>query len=128
MHVLRRGAPGSRRGSDDRIRGTVLAVRAFALVVAFVLGACGESRGGDADADADVDSDADVDTDTDTDSDTSSDSDTDCVCVDLLDCGYGASRCCDGCHCSYTPGDPENCGGCGVVCDPGHNCAGGVCQ
>jgi len=102
----------------------------LSAVIAACLCACGDTADdGDGGGDADMDADTDADTDTDTRSDTGSETDTGtCYCTDLLDCGYGSSRCCNGCTCSYTTSDPENCGGCGVVCDEGLECVIGVCK
>ncbi len=49
-----------------------------------------------------------------------------CRCGTGATCGAG-SACCGG-ACTATGSDPNNCGGCGVVCGPhAPNCAGGVC-
>jgi hypothetical protein len=35
---------------------------------------------------------------------------------------------CPGTGCTYTGGDPKNCGGCGKACDPRQICDGAICQ
>lgn len=43
----------------------------------------------------------------------------------VIDCGAG-EICCFG-QCLNTDSDPNNCGGCGIVCNPGDACVGGTC-
>ena len=42
-------------------------------------------------------------------------------------CCASSAVCCNG-VCTTVNSDPHNCGGCGIVCGPGQNCVGNLCQ
>jgi hypothetical protein len=54
--------------------------------------------------------------------------------VFYFDCNAGDEMCCDsekgecGCYCTDVNSDPQNCGDCNYVCEPGEYCLDGVCQ
>jgi hypothetical protein len=51
-----------------------------------------------------------------------------CVSAGTCRCGFGTSWCGTSAGCRFTDTDRDHCGGCGMACDPGEVCVGGVCR